>query len=298
MTHVLETKALIHRYGESVALDGVDLTVSEGECVALLGPNGAGKTTLVRNIIGLIRADEGTVRVAGGDPQSAATRRKVGVVQQDVGFPRTLTVAEIVEGAAARSGRPKGAATAAMAEMGITDLAGRRAGAISGGQQQRVQLAMGLVTEPALLVLDEPTVGLDVSSRRDFWRTLERRRAEGVGVLVTTHIVEEAAAVADRVVVIDRGRIIAEGAPDELRRRLPDRQITARTRVSADIIRSLDGVETVEIDREVTSITVRDAESVVKTLLDMDADLDQLTVTNASLDDVLIAMTSHTEVAA
>ena len=298
MTHVLEAKGLVHRYGNTVALDSVDLTVAEGECVALLGPNGAGKTTLVRNIIGLIAADQGVVRVAGGDPRFAAVRRRLGIVQQDVGFPRTLTVAEIVEGAAARSGAPREAAATAMAEMGLTELARRRAGMISGGQQQRLQLAMGLVTDPVLLVLDEPTVGLDVASRRQFWTTLEQRRSQGVGVLVTTHIVEEAAAVADRVVVINNGTIIAEGSPDELRRTLPDRRITARTNVDPHVIRTLDGVEAVELTDGVTTITAVNAERVVKTLLEMDTALDQLTVSTASLDDVLFAMTSHQEVAA
>jgi ABC-2 type transport system ATP-binding protein len=210
MEHVLEIRGLVHRYGSHTALDGIDLVVDPGECVALLGPNGAGKTTLVRNIIGLVRGKADVIDVAGGDPREAATRRRLGVVQQEVGFPRTLTVNDIVEGAAARAGRPRGDAAAAIAEMGLTGMEKNRAGALSGGQQQRLQLAMGLVADPMLLVLDEPTVGLDVAARQAFWDMIRRRRDRGVGVLVTTHLVDEAAQVADRVVVVHNGREVAQ----------------------------------------------------------------------------------------
>ncbi|HEY6635847.1 MAG TPA: ABC transporter ATP-binding protein, partial [Acidimicrobiia bacterium] len=208
MEHVLEVRNLVHRYGDYTALAGVDLTVASGECVALLGPNGAGKTTLVRNVIGLIEGDADLIEVAGGNPRRAETRRRLGVVQQAVGFPRSLTVAEIVGGAAARRGCPPEAAGQAIAEMGLTGLENRRAAKLSGGQQQRLQLAMGLVADPVLLVMDEPTEGLDVDARRRFWNTIRRRIDGGAGVLITTHLVDEAAAVADRVVVLDRGRVV------------------------------------------------------------------------------------------
>src|SRR5690606_10292672 len=166
---LLAVHDLRHTYGDEVALAGVDLSVDAGEFVAILRPNGAGKTTLVRSVIGLIQPTSGSVRVAGGSPARAEVRRRLGVVQQDVGFPSTLTVREIVEGAAARAGAGKDRAKAAMTEMGLADLARRRASKLSGGQQQRLQLAMGLVADPALLVLDEPTVGLDAASRKAFW---------------------------------------------------------------------------------------------------------------------------------
>src|SRR5690606_10320357 len=203
--------------------------------------NGAGKTTLVRSVIGLIQPTSGSVRVAGGSPARAEVRRRLGVVQQDVGFPSTLTVREIVEGAAARAGAGKDRAKAAMTEMGLADLARRRASNLSGGQQQRLQLAMGLVADPALLVLDEPTVGLDAASRKAFWATLEERRNRGTGILLTTHIVEEAAALADRIVVLHKGRVVAEGTPSELQRTLPGRRLTARTSAPAEVLRAADG---------------------------------------------------------
>jgi len=296
MEHLLEVRGLVHRYGDHTALAGVDLTVSSGECVALLGPNGAGKTTLVRNVIGLIEGNADLIEVAGGNPRSAETRRRLGVVQQAVGFPRSLTVGEIVGGAAARRGCPPEAASQAIAEMGLVGLEKRRADKLSGGQQQRLQLAMGLVADPVLLVLDEPTEGLDVEARRRFWNTIRRRLDNGVGVLITTHLVEEAAAVADRVVVVDRGRVVAEGTPDELRRTLPDRRISVQTKVPASVIRALDSVEAVELRDGRTVIATTDSEQVVRTLLDLDPEANDLTVATASLEEVLVAMTHHEEV--
>lgn len=290
MTSVLDVRNLRHNYGDTRALDGVTLSVEPGEFVALLGPNGAGKTTLVRSVIGLLQPASGTVVVAGGDPHQAVVRRRLGVVQQDVGFPRTLTVQEVVSGAAARAGAPADEAERAISEMGLEGLRRRRAADLSGGQQQRLQLAMGLVADPVLLVLDEPTAGLDVAARRSFWATLGERRHRGTGVLLTTHIVEEASAVADRVVVLDRGAVVAEGTPDDLRRTLPGRRITARTSVAAEAIRTAEGVVSASGDGDVT-ITATRAEPVVRLLLELDDELSDLVVSTASLDEVLLEIT-------
>jgi ABC-2 type transport system ATP-binding protein len=249
-------------------------------------------------VIGLIEGKADFIEVAGGNPRNAETRRKLGVVQQAVGFPRALTVGEIVGGAAARRGCPPEAASRAIAEMGLAGLEKRRAAKLSGGQQQRLQLAMGLVADPVLLVLDEPTEGLDVEARRRFWKTIRRRLDNGAGVLITTHIVDEAAAVADRVVVVDRGRIVAEGTPDELRRTLPDRRVSVQTKVPESEIRAFDSVEAVELRDGRTVIATTDSEQVVRTLLALDPDASDLTVATASLEEVLVAMTHHEEVAA
>jgi ABC-2 type transport system ATP-binding protein len=298
MEYVLEVRGLVHRYGDHTALAGVDLTVKSGECVALLGPNGAGKTTLVRNVIGLIEGEAAVIEVAGGNPRRAETRRKLGVVQQAVGFPRSLTVGEIVGGAAVRRGCPPEAASRAIAEMGLAGLENRRANTLSGGQQQRLQLAMGLVADPVLLVLDEPTEGLDVKARGRFWETIRRRLDDGAGVLITTHLVDEAAAVADRVVVVDNGRVVAEGTPDELRRTLPDRRIEVNTKVPESVIRALDSVHSVEVHHGRTVIAATDSELVIRALLDLDPEASDLTVATASLAEVLVAMTNDEEVAA
>ena len=289
--HVLDVDDVRHRYGGTVALDGVSLEVAAGECVALLGPNGAGKTTLVRSIVGLLKPDAGRIAVAGGDPANPAVRRNLGVVQQEVGFPKTLTVHDVVMGAAARAGVPRDAGRSALREMGLEDLGDRRASALSGGQQQRLQLAMGLVADPVLLVLDEPTVGLDVEARASFWSAIRRRRDSGAGVLLTTHIVDEAGAVADRIVVIDRGSIVVEGSPADLRRTLPDREIEATTALDLAELKALDGVGSVERVGTRVRITATRAESIVRWMLDHDPQLTDLTISTASLDDVLLDLT-------
>lgn len=294
MTAVLEVNDLKHKYGDVDALTGVSLSVREGEFVALLGPNGAGKTTLVQSVVSLIKPTSGTVSVAGGDPANASVRKRLGVVQQDVGFPRTLTVGQVVEGAAARAGVDQAAAQRAMNEMGLNPVAKRKASDLSGGQQQRLQLAMGLVSDPVLLVLDEPTVGLDVSARRVFWQTLAERQRKGTGILLTTHIVEEAAAVADRIVVLDRGTVVAEGAPDELKRILPGGRISARTKVPVEAVRAVDDVVTASTENDLLMVTAIHAEPVVRVLLDLDQHLSDLVVATPSLDEVLIELTTHT----
>ena len=299
MTAILEVRDLKHEYGDTQALAGVSLSVAEGEIVALLGPNGAGKTTLVRSVTGLIKPTGGMVTVAGDDPARAAVRKHIGVVQQDVGFPRTLTVSEVVEGAAARAGVDPAAAESAITELGLDSLRKRRGSDLSGGQQQRLQLAMGLVADPVLLVLDEPTVGLDVSARRAFWATMTERRRGGAGILLTTHIVEEASEVADRVVVLDRGVVVAEGTPGELKRTLPGRRITANTFVPVDTVRAADGVINVTRQGEQLVITAIEAEPVVRLLLGLDENLHDLVVATPSLDEVLFDLvTERKEVAA
>ncbi|HEX6344457.1 ABC transporter ATP-binding protein [Umezawaea sp.] len=292
MTPVLEVQGARHRYGGTVALDGVDLAVDAGECVALLGPNGAGKTTLVNLVIGLLARQGGTVSLAGGDPRVAATRRSLGVVQQSLGFPTTAKVRELVVGAAVRAGVPRSAAGPVLAELGLVELAGRRAVKLSGGQRQRLQLAMALVGAPALLVMDEPTVGLDVAARRAFWATVADRRARGVGVLVTTHLIEESAAVADRVVVVDRGRVVASGTPDELIGLLPDRTVIATTALDDARLLALPGVLSMSREGDRVRLRTRAPEDALRVLLAEDPALADLRVEHAGLEEAVLSLAS------
>ncbi len=282
-----------HRYGGTVALDGVDLTVETGECVALLGPNGAGKTTLVNLAVGLLPRQRGEISLVGGDPRSARTRRHLGVVQQSLGFPGTLKVGELIAGAAVRGGRPRSNAAPIMAELGLTDLAERRAAKLSGGQRQRVQLAMALVTDPTLLVLDEPTVGLDAPTRRQLWRILERRREKGAGILLTTHLIDEAATVSDRVVVLAHGRTLASATPAELVSRLPDRTITARTDLDDERLTALPEVASFEREGELVRIGTRHPERLLRALLAEDPALTGLRVEGAGLEEAVVALTTR-----
>ena len=293
MNNVVTIRGLDHRYGATHALRGVDLTVAAGECVALLGPNGAGKTTLVGALTGMLAPSAGIARINGADPRRPATRRRLGVVHQQAGFPRTLKVRELVSGWAVRAGRPASDADAVLTEVRLHDLTKRRVTALSGGQQQRLQLAMALVVDPTLLVLDEPTVGLDIDARRRFWATLAARRDRGTAVLLTTHQIEEAAAVADRVVVLHQGTVIASGHPADLTAQLPDRTVTARTALRDSELRALPDVLDVTVaDGRMRAASAR-AEATVQALLAADPTLSDLRVEGATLEQAIVAMTTQ-----
>lgn len=293
MTDVVTIRGLDHRYGATHALRGVDLTVTAGECVALLGPNGAGKTTLVSALTGTLAPTAGRVRINGADPRRPTTRRRLGVVHQQAGFPRTLKVRELVSGWAVRAGRPAADADAVLTEVGLRQLHKRKVTELSGGQQQRLQLAMALVVDPTLLVLDEPTVGLDIDARRRFWTTLAARRDRGTAVLLTTHQIEEAAAVADRVVVLHEGAVIASGHPADLTALLPDRTVTARTALRDSELRALPDVLDVTVADGRMRATSARPEATVRALLAADPTLDDLRVEGATLEQAIVSLTTQ-----
>ena len=290
MHDVLEVEGVCYRYGARPALDGVDLGVPAGACVALLGANGAGKTTLVGLVTGLLAPSSGRVAVAGGDPRRAVTRRSLGVAAQSAGFPRTARVGELLASAATRAGAPRGAAERALAAVGVGDLARRRAGALSGGQQRRVQLAMALVGEPAVLVLDEPTAGLDVVARREFWSLVADRRDTGAGVLLTTHLMEEAAAVADHVVVLDGGRVVAAGTPADLTAAMPLKTVSALSSLADDDLALLPGAAAVRRERDRTVVSTSCAEEAVARWLAADPLLRDLRVEASTLEQAVVSL--------
>ncbi|RMH73543.1 MAG: ABC transporter ATP-binding protein [Actinomyces sp.] len=215
---VIEVEGLVKDYGGHRAVDGVDLVVDEGEVVALLGPNGAGKTTTVEILEGHRRRTAGRVSVLGYDPAEGgrALRDRIGIVLQAAGIDRELTAREVLEfyGAAYSRRRPS---DEVLALVELTEQADKRVGTLSGGQLRRLDLALGIVGDPDLLFLDEPTTGFDPAARRRAWGLVANLTSTGVTVLLTTHYLDEAEELADRVAIIDRGRIVATGTPDDLR---------------------------------------------------------------------------------
>jgi len=213
----LQVRALRKRYGDVVAVDGLDLEVRRGECFGLLGPNGAGKTTTIEICEGLTRPDEGEVVVLGRrwGRDDRELRELLGISLQETQFSEKLTVAETLE--LFRSFYHRGPPAAEVIEMvQLDEKTGARVGQLSGGQRQRLALACALVGDPALLFLDEPTTGLDPQSRRQLWELIERFKSSGRSILLTTHYMEEAERLCDRVAIVDHGRVIALGTPREL----------------------------------------------------------------------------------
>ncbi|MCW2939441.1 MAG: transporter, ATP-binding protein [Actinomycetia bacterium] len=207
--------ALVKRYGATTAVDGLSLTAERGQVTALLGPNGAGKTTTIEICEGFRRADGGTVRVLGLDPGDRNLRARIGVMLQSGGVPTTARAGEFLRLVASFYADPV-APGVLLERLGLTEHAATPYKRLSGGQQQRLSLATAVVGRPELVFLDEPTAGLDPQARHATWELIEELRAGGVAIVLTTHYMDEAERLADRVVVIDGGRMVAEGTPAEL----------------------------------------------------------------------------------
>jgi ABC-2 type transport system ATP-binding protein len=211
MTSVAELAHVTKRFGATTALDDVSFAVAAGEVAALLGPNGAGKTTALMLLVGVRRPDHGTARVFGRDPRETASRREVGVMPQETAFPLTLRVGEIVDLVRAHyeSSRPAGEL---LERFGLTALAGRQLGGLSVGERRRVAVALAFAGGPRLVVLDEPTAGLDLEARRAVWDAIRAHAGTGGTCLLTTHYLEEAEALATGIVLIDAGTIVESGS--------------------------------------------------------------------------------------
>ena len=230
MSAAVEVRDLVKSYGDRRAVDGLSLTLERGTLLALLGPNGAGKTTTVEICEGFRRADAGTVRVLGLAPEDPALRPRIGVMLQDgVGGYREAKAIELLHLFAAYATHPL-AADDLLACVGLTEVAQTSVKRLSGGQQQRLSLALALVARPELVFLDEPTAGMDPQARRVTWELIRQLRTDGVSVVLTTHFLDEAEQLADTVVVIDQGRVVAEGTPAELTRAGAEGQIRFRAR--------------------------------------------------------------------
>jgi ABC-2 type transport system ATP-binding protein len=272
------------------ALDRLDFAVQPGEVVALLGPNGAGKTTAVQLLLGLARPTSGEARLFGRDPQDAAARVRVGAMLQVSKVPETLKVKEHVELIGSYYPRPL-PASEVIALAGLSGLEERPFGKLSGGQKQRVLFALALCGDPDLLFLDEPTTGLDVEARRGLWSAIRELVRRGRTVLLTTHYLEEADALASRIVVLGRGRLVAEGTPAEIKARALGRRIRCSTRLPVEELLRIPGVASARREGSSAELSVSRAEGVVGELLKRDPDLSDLEVHGAGLEEAFLALT-------
>jgi len=283
----------VKRYGDLTALDGLDLMLHRGELLALLGPNGAGKSTAISLLLGLVRADGGRVELFGQDPQDIRARRRVGVMLQSAVLPATLSVAELLR--LTMSYYPAPRALEEAAELaGVTDLLSRRYAALSGGQQRRVQFAMALCGRPELLFLDEPTVGMDIEARQKLWSAIRKLLAEGCAIVLTTHYLEEAEALAQRVVVLAKGRVLSDGSVQALRARVARARIRCLSDLDAHAIAQWSQVTSATREGARLAIQTDAAESVVRRLLDADPALSELEVLRAGLAEAFTELTRET----
>ncbi len=281
----------VHKsFGSVQAVRGVALTVGSGEVMAFLGPNGAGKTSTIDMILGLSRPDAGAVEVYGMAPRQAVRRGLVSAVQQAGGLLKDLTVAEMAQYTARlfAVGRPVGEV---LERAGITAIAGRRVGKCSGGEQQRLRFAMALIPDPQLLILDEPTQGMDVEGRRGFWKAIGADAALGRTIVFATHYLEEADAYAGRIVLISKGQIVADGTAAEVKGLASGRTIRA-TLPGADeaVLRAIPGADGVEVRGDTVLIRCGDSDAVARRLLNQTPARD-LEITSRGLEEAFIALT-------
>ncbi|GIL41780.1 ABC transporter ATP-binding protein [Roseiterribacter gracilis] len=277
------------RYGTVTALDGLDFELGAG-LTAVLGRNGAGKSTLVGLMLGLLRPDAGEIRAFGRAPHALEVRQQRGVMLQTAGLPRPLTVRELVQLFSGYYPAPR-PLEETLQRAGIADVANRRCSDLSGGQKRRVQFALAICGGPRLLVLDEPTVALDLEARHEVWKTIRDLVAEGTTVLLTTHHMEEAEALADRIVVLDRGRIVADGTQEAIKARFATRTIRCRTQLTPVQLGALPGVRNVAQAGMHVVLQTDAVEQTMRALLDRDTTATDLSIVDTELEDAFLALT-------
>lgn len=287
---VVELRGVGKRYGDVQALDAIDLTVDAGDVVAVLGPNGAGKTTAISIMLGLRAPTTGSVSVFGGDPAEPGIRARFGAMLQESGMPATLRVGEVIDLFRAYYPTTLPAATI----LAAADLAaerGRAVGKLSGGQRRRLEFALALAGDPDLLFLDEPTVGMDIAARHAFWARIRGLAALGKTIVFTTHLLEEADAVASRIVVIDRGRIVAAGTPMAIKSRVAGKHIRVRGPLTPAHIAGLPDARVVGRDGAYLLLATEDAMPVLRALMALGPIVEEVTVEEAGLEAAFLGLT-------
>ncbi len=292
-TPAVELNNVTKNYGNVQALKGVSLAVEPGEVVAILGPNGAGKSTSIALMLGMRRASSGSVALFGENPRLANHRKHIGVMLQESGIPETLKVRELVELFGRFHDNPM-VTQEAIKMAGLEDKANTRLGRLSGGQKQRVYFALALVGNPDVLFLDEPTTGLDVESRRNFWDQINKQVAWGKTIILTTHNLEEADALAKRIIVINQGQIIADGTPDQIKSHVGGKHVNFRApNVALEDLRALAHVQSVRLMGNKFEIYTKQPEAILATLFKNGAELSDLEVVGAGLEEAFLALTGN-----
>jgi ABC-2 type transport system ATP-binding protein len=289
----VDLDGVVKRFGPVTAVDGISLAIRPGEVVALLGPNGAGKTTTVDMLLGLSRPTVGDVHVYGRPPHEAVALGLVSAVMQTGGLLKDYTVEETVKVTAVLFGRGQDAVDAALRRAGIGEIRKRLVGKCSGGQQQRLRFAMALLPDPELLILDEPTTGMDVGGRHDFWTAIREDARGGRTVIFATHYLEEADAYADRVVFVRKGRVVADGTAAEVKALASGRTVRATLPgATREELLALPGAESAEIRGDTVYVHARDTDPVARHLLTRTPAKD-LEITSRNLEEAFLTLTAE-----
>ena len=292
---VISSEQVVRSYGSKRALDGVDLDLNAGDGItAILGPNGAGKTTFVNCCLGLTPTSKGRLRVFGSRPGSLMNRRRIGAMLQNTDLPELLTAREHITLFASYYPNPM-TTDECLTLCEIERFADTSYKKLSGGQKRRVQFALSLVGRPDLIFLDEPTTGLDIDARRVLWTTIRQLADTGTSVILTTHYLEEADALAERIVLIDGGRVVADAPTQDIRDAVGGAVIQCVTRLDDAFLESLPAVRSVNRSGRFVEILSADTPSTLRALLDADQDLQELTVRKPSLEDAFVELTQAKE---
>ncbi|MDV6302542.1 ABC transporter ATP-binding protein [Rhodococcus cerastii] len=293
-TTAVELRDVTKTYGSVRAVDGLSLSIEPGEVVAFLGPNGAGKTTTIDMMLGLATPTTGSVSVFGGTPADAIAQGRISAVMQTGGLLRDLTVRETVELTSVLFARTR-SVQEVLTRAGIAEIRDRRVAKCSGGQQQRLRFALALLPDPDLLVLDEPTTGMDVEGRRDFWNAIRQDASTGRTVLFATHYLDEADAYADRIVLVRHGKIVADGSAAEVKNLAAGRTVTATLPgVDQSVLLALPGVDRVETRGDRVIVHGRDSDCVARYLLN-EAHATDLEIVSRNLEDAFLALTTDSQ---
>ena len=279
-------------FGSVQALHDLNLTLRPGELMALLGPNGAGKTTAISLLLGLAQPTVGTVEVLGGSPRRDDIRARIGSMPQESALPLGLTVGEALELFASFYPAPLPVAEA-LHLADLTSVAGRRAGQLSGGQKRRLAFALAVIGNPELLLIDEPTTGMDAQSRAAFWAAMEGLKAQGRTILLTTHYLEEAEKTADRVVIMNAGRILADDTPENLRSAVRGTRVSFRSELVQAEVQHLPGASAVVVDAGGRAeLQTETPEALLTALVQTGTSFSELEVTRATLEEAYLRLTA------
>lgn len=290
--NAIELQHVNKTFGKVIALDDLSLEIKAGELTALLGPNGAGKTTAISLMLGLGAPTRGQVRVLGANPKQDTVRARIGSMPQESAIPQALLVREAVRLFASFYPAPL-KVDDALALADLTSVADRRAGALSGGQKRRLAFALALVGNPELLLIDEPTTGMDAQSRLAFWKAVDQIRNTGRTILLTTHYLEEAQRAAQRVIVMNAGQILADGTPEELRAQVGGARVQFTSDLVLSELRTLPGVESAQVDTQGhADVRTRTPEALLGELYRRDIPFRELEVSRASLEDAFLNLTT------